>query len=73
VVQLEFLPANSSEVQPAVRLWALANEAVANRFLQSLAELEGALVEHCVALLADRGTIRSYTNFHQWSDTTWRC
>jgi hypothetical protein len=39
-VHLEFLPANSSELQPAVRLWALANEAVASRFLQSLAELE---------------------------------
>jgi hypothetical protein len=73
VVHLEFLPANSSELQPAVRLWALANEAVANRFLHSLAELEGALVEHCVALLADRGTIRSYTNYHRWSDTSWRC
>jgi transposase len=46
-IELEFFPAHSPELQPAERLWPLANEAVANRPFESLGELEEALVERC--------------------------
>ncbi len=53
-IHLEFLPARSPELQPAERLWPLANEAVANRLFEELDGLEEALVKRCVALLEQR-------------------
>ena len=67
-IELEFLRAHSPELQPAERLWPLANEAVANRPFESLDELEGSLVERCVALIGEPGLIRSHTNYHWWPD-----
>ena len=65
-IHLEFLPARSPELQPAERLWPLANEAVANRLFEDLDELEGVLVERCVALLEQTELIRSLTLYHWW-------
>jgi transposase len=39
-VHLLFLPASSPEVQPAEHLWPLTNEALANRRLETLDELQ---------------------------------
>jgi transposase len=65
-IHLEFLPARSPELQPAERLWPLANEAVANRLLEDLDQLEEALVERCVALLEQTDLIRTHTLYY-WS------
>jgi transposase len=65
-IHLEFLPARSPELQPAERLWPLANEAVANLLFGDLDELEEALVERCVALLEQTELIRSLTLYHWW-------
>lgn len=67
-IHLQFLPARSPELQPAERLWPLANEAVANRLFEDLDELEEALVERCVALLEQTDLIRSHTLYHWWLD-----
>jgi transposase len=67
-IYLEFLPSRSPELQPAERLWPLINEAVANRLLEDLDELEEALVERCVALLEQTDLIRSHTLYHWWPD-----
>jgi transposase len=67
-IYLEFLPSRSPELQPAERLWPLINEAVANRLLENLDELEEALVERCVALLEHSDLIRSHTLYHWWPD-----
>ena len=67
-IHLEFLPARSPELQPAERLWPLANEAVANRLFEDLDELEEALVERCVSLLEQTELIRSLTLYHWWPD-----
>ncbi len=65
-IHLEFLPTGSPELQPAERLWPLTNEAVANRLFEEICELEEALVERCVQLLDQAGTIRDLTNYHWW-------
>jgi len=65
-IHLEFLPARSPELQPAERLWPLVNEAAANRLFEDLDELEGTLVERCVALLREPDLIRSHTLYHWW-------
>ncbi len=67
-IHLEFLPARSPELQPAERLWPLANEAVANRLFEDLSQLEETLAERCVALLEQTELIRSLTLYHWWPD-----
>lgn len=67
-IHLEFLPPRSPELQPAERLWPLANEAVANRLFEDLDGLEEALVKRCVALLEQAALIRSTTLYHWWPD-----
>ncbi len=65
-IHLEFLPTGSPELQPAERLWPLTNEAIANRLFEEIEELEEVLVERCVQLLDQAGTIRDLTNYHWW-------
>ena len=65
-IHLEFLPSGSPELMPAERLWPLTNEAVANGLFEEIEELEEALVERCLELLEQAGTIRSLTNYHWW-------
>ncbi len=65
-IHLEFLPSGSPELQPAERLWPLTNEAIANRLLEEIEQMEQALVERCVELLDQAETIRNLTNYHWW-------
>lgn len=65
-----FLPAYSPELQPAERLWPLANEAVANRCFDDLAALSDALEPHCLALARQPELIRGHTCFHWWPQTS---
>lgn len=67
-LELEFLPSNSPELQPAERLWPLSNEGVANRYFEDIGSLEEALVERCVALCGQPEIIRSYTRYHWWPE-----
>ena len=68
-IDLEFLPSGSPELQPAERLWPLSNEAVANRLFEEIYEVEEALLERCLQLLDQAGTIRDLTNYHWWPQT----
>ena len=65
-IHLEFLPTGSPELRPAERLWPLTNEAIANRLFEEIEQMEEALVERCVQLLDQSGTIRDLTNYHWW-------
>ncbi len=65
-IHLEFLPSGSPELQPAERLWPLTNEAIANRLFEEICEIEQVLVERCLQLLDQAGTIRDLTNYHWW-------
>ncbi len=57
----------SDEVEvPEGRLWPLTNEAIANRLFEEISEVEDALVERCVQLLDQAGTIKELTNYHWW-------
>jgi transposase len=67
-IHLEFLPPSSPELQPAERLWPLANEAVANRLFEEIEDLEESLVGRCVALCGQPELIRSYTHYHWWPE-----
>jgi transposase len=65
-VVLEFLPPYTPELQPAERLWPLANEAVANKHFATLEDLDAAVGERCRALAAMPETIKGVTNFGWW-------
>ncbi len=65
-IHLAFLPPASPELQPAERLWPLLDEPVANRAFGSLGELADALADRCLALEADRRTVKAHTRYHWW-------
>ena len=65
-IHLEFLPSHSPELQPSERLWALSDEAVANRHFERMEDLEEALAGRCVALGDRPEVIRSYIRYHWW-------
>jgi len=61
-----FLPPYSPELQPAERLWPLANEAVANRCFEDLPALSDALEPHCLALARQPDVIRGHALSRWW-------
>jgi hypothetical protein len=65
-IHLEFLPSHSPELQPSERLWPLSDEALANRHMEKIEELEEALVGRCAALSDQPEVIRSYLRYRWW-------
>ncbi|MGQ9614277.1 MAG: IS630 family transposase, partial [Chloroflexus sp.] len=49
-VRLICLPPYRPEVQPAERVWPVVTEAVANRYVQDLAEMMEVVAERCRVL-----------------------
>ncbi len=62
-----FLPPKSPELQPAERLWPIANEAIANQSFESLDQVEDTLAHRCRALIDRPNFVRGLTNFHWWA------
>jgi transposase len=60
-VHLLFLPAFSSDLQPAEHLWPLTNTALVNRHLATIKELEETQLARCAALQRRLDLIRSTT------------
>ena len=65
-LDLVFLPPYSPELQPAERLWALTDEPLKNRHVQTLAHLASTLAAQCVRLEHDLDRVRAHTLFHWW-------
>lgn len=66
VLELCYLPSHSPELQPAEHLWELVDEPLVNEVFDSLADLEAALAERCVALTEQVERIRNLTLYHWW-------
>ena len=69
-IHLLFLPPYSPELQPAERLWELADEPLVNRSFKTLDDLEAVLVERCCLMLEMKDDIRARTNFHWWATSS---
>ena len=65
-LHLELLPPDSPELQPAERLWRLADEPLANRCFDNLEALEDILEARCRTLLTMKAEIKALTNYHWW-------
>lgn len=68
-LHLLHLPAYSPELQPAERLWPLLREALANKDIDTLDDLEELLVKRCRYLIQNTDIIKSNTLFHWWPTT----
>ena len=67
-VRLVYLPPYTPELQPAETLWTLVDEPVVNKHFETLADLDAAVAERCVALNKDRDLVKGPAGFHWWPE-----
>ena len=65
-IRVCFLPPYTPELQPAERLWPLANEGVANTPFDTLEELSEKLDRRCGALTDQPDLVKANTCFQWW-------
>ncbi len=68
-VHLVWLPPYSPELQPAERLWPLADEPLVNQTFPTLDDLEAVLAQRCATLQDQPLRIQAATRFHWWPKT----
>jgi transposase len=69
-VRLVFQPSHSPELQPAERLWSFVDEPLANRYFETIDDIDQVVNTRCLALTQQRDIIRDSTLFHWWPSTT---
>ena len=65
-IHLELLPPYSPELQPAERLWRIADEPLVNKSFETIDELEDVLCKRCVTMLSMTDEIRALTDYDWW-------
>ena len=63
-LRLVYLPPYSPELQPAEHLWPVLDEPLANRYFETLADLEHVVTARCRVL--NRDQLKPGTNFYWW-------
>ena len=62
--RLVFLPPYTPEPRPAETLWALVDEPIVNKHIETIDELDAIIGERCAALANERDIIKSRAGFH---------
>jgi DDE superfamily endonuclease len=65
-VRLVFQPAHSPQLQPAEHLWAFVDEPLANKYYETLDDLDKVVGARCVALTDQCDTIRHRVPSREW-------
>lgn len=65
-ISLVYLPPYTPEIQPAERLWPLVDEPVANRFFDTIDDLDEVIAQRCRVLHKTRDLVARSTHFHWW-------
>lgn len=66
-IYVEYLPPYSPELQPAERLWSVADEPLVNKSFDKIQELEAVLAERCQILSTTMTEpIKNLTNYYWW-------
>jgi transposase len=65
-IRLLFLPPYSPELQPAETLWALVDEPIVNKHINTIEDLDAIVASQCVTLASQPQIIKSRTGFHWW-------
>lgn len=60
------LPPYSPELQPAERLWEIADEPVVNQVFDDIEDMEIVFAKRCLELMERTEEIKTRTNFHWW-------
>ena len=67
-VRLVFQPSHSPELQPAEHLWSFVDEPLANRYFETIDDIDAVVNMRCLALTEQCDIIRDSTLFHWWPD-----
>ena len=65
-VRLVYQPPHSPELQPSEHLWPFVDEPLANRYFETIEELDAVVAERCLALTTQPEMISASTHFHWW-------
>jgi len=65
-IRLVFQPPHSPELQPAEHLWPFVDEPLANRYFDTIEDLDRVVGERCLALTSQHEMIHASTLFHWW-------
>ena len=65
-IRLVYQPARTPELQPAEHLWPLVDEPLANKYFDTIDDLETVVAQRCCDLNFDRNLIAQHTGFHWW-------
>ncbi|WP_333454066.1 transposase [Microcoleus sp. K5-D4] len=66
-IYVEYLPPYSPELQPAERLWSLADKPLVNKSFDKIQDLEAFLEERCQILSTTlTEPIKNITNYYWW-------
>ncbi len=65
----DYLPRYSPELQPAECLWSVLDEPIANKYFETIAQLDALVAERCCILDTSPDLFKRRTNFHWWPKT----
>ena len=68
-LRLVYLPPYSPQLQPAECLWSVLDEPIANKYFETIEELDAVVAERCLTLDACPDLFKGRTNFHWWPKT----
>ncbi len=68
-LRLVYLPPYTPQLQPAECLWPVLDEPVANKYFETIEELDAVVAERCLTLDANPELFKGRTNFHWWPKT----
>ena len=68
-LRLVYLPPYSPQLQPAECLWPVLDEPLANKYFETIEELDAVIAERCLTLNASPELFNGHTNFHWWPKT----
>ena len=69
-LRLVYLPPYTPQLQPAECLWSVLDEPIANKYFETIEDLEAVVEQRCLTLDANPELFRARTDFHWWPKTT---
>lgn len=68
-LRLVYLPRYSPQLQPAECLWSVLDEPIANKYFETIEQLDAVVAERCRTLETSPDLFKGRTNFHWWPKT----
>ncbi len=65
-LRLVYLPRDSPQLQPGECLWSVLDEPIANKYFETIEQLDAVVAERCRILETSPDLFKGRTNFHWW-------